>query len=127
MPKSHIRITKKCSKDLSEVDERELRGQPKTARSRTVKAESVIMRSWSQKRMDHFSCSVAQLLATHQEPRRDRRDPGHKTLPNNGKITNQKLTKLSITYNKRTFCRAIQKGRGNDKIPKVNSKSNDDK
>ena len=42
--------------------------------------------------MDHFRCSVAQLLTTHQEPRqvhkRGRRDPGHETVPNNGKATN---------------------------------------
>ena len=47
--------------NLSEVDERELRGQPKTASSRTAKAGSVMLCSWSQKRMNHFRCSVAQL------------------------------------------------------------------
>ena len=77
---------------LSEVDEKELRGQPKTARSRTVKAESVMLRSWSQQTMDHFRCSLAQLPTTHQEPRqvhkRGSRDPGHETVPNTGKTTN---------------------------------------
>ena len=47
--------------------------------------------SWSQKRMNHFRSSVAQLLTTHQEPRqvhkRGRQDPSHETMPN-GKTAN---------------------------------------
>ena len=109
-------------------------GQPKTARSRTVKAESVMLRSCSQKRMDHFRCSVAQLLTT---PR------------NRGKCTNEaagiqvmrrcqtmakqpttcklKATKLPIPSNKKIFCGVTQKGRGNGKAPKASSKPNDDR
>ena len=78
--------------NLSEVDERELRGQPKTASSRTAKAGSVMLCSWSQKRMNHFRCSIAQLPTTHQEPRqvhkRGRQDPSHEMMPNNGKTAN---------------------------------------
>ena len=41
--------------------------------------------------MNHFRCSVAQLLTTHQEPqvhKRGRQNPSHETMPNNGKTAN---------------------------------------
>ena len=48
--------------------------------------------SWSQKRMNHFRCSVALLLTTRQETRQvhkqGRQDPSYEAMPNNVKTAN---------------------------------------
>ena len=60
LPRNLNRGSGKAPKNnLSELDERELRGQSKTASSRTAKVGSVMLRSWNQKRMNRFRYSVA--------------------------------------------------------------------
>ena len=83
--------------------------------------------------MDNFRCPVAQLLATHQEPRqvrkRGRRDPGHETVPNNGKTTNHLQAKGNEATNslqQENLLRNNSKG-GNATTPEANNKPNDDR